>query len=323
MRAEMARHRPSVCALSEKLVDDLASNAALLRLAVSESASGARIIDAGIRARGSLEAGRRIAEICLGGLGDVSLAPFVPPAKWSASVFVRSSDPVTACLASQYAGWHLTHETYRAMGSGPARAIRASEALFDELRYRDHGGRPALILEVNAPPPEPLIERIAADCDVAPGALTLILVPTASLAGTVQVVARVLEVALHKAHALHFPLERIVDGFGSAPLPPPSPDGVQAMGRTNDAILYGGNVHLFVEGPEAEAAALARGLPSCTSKAHGETFAAIFDACGRDFYAVDPMLFSPARVSVTALESGRSFTHGRLNESILDRSFAA
>ena len=62
-----------------------------------------------------------------------------------------------------------------------------------------------------------------------------------------------LEVALHKAHELHFPLENIVDGIATAPLSPPHPDFVQAMGRTNDAIIYAGRAHLFVKG-SAEAA---------------------------------------------------------------------
>ncbi len=79
--------------------------------------------------------------------------------------------------------------------------------------------------------------------------VTFIFAPTQSLAGSVQVVARVLEVALHKAHELKFPLSRIVDGIASAPLSPPHPDFIQAMGRTNDAIIYGGRAHLFVTGP--------------------------------------------------------------------------
>ncbi|HEY9215209.1 MAG TPA: methenyltetrahydromethanopterin cyclohydrolase, partial [Ancylobacter sp.] len=107
-----------------------------------------------------------------------------------------------------------------------------------------------------------------------------------------------------------------------APLPPPAPDFINAMGRTNDATLYGGDVHLFVEGPEAEAQQLAEGLPSSTSRDYGRSFAEIFAAYKGDFYAMDPMLFSPARVTVTALETGRSFTYGAFNEVILDTSFA-
>ena len=67
----------------------------------------------------------------------------------------------------------------------------------------------------------------------------------------------------------NFPLERIVDGMGAAPLAPPHPDFVTAMGRTNDAIIYGGQVHLFVTGP-AERGARAR-RTSCRAKARATT----------------------------------------------------
>ena len=71
---------------------------------------------------------------------------------------------------------------------------------------------------------------------------------------------------MHKVHALGFPLARVRDGLGTAPLPPPSPDFLTAMGRTNDAILFGGEVQLFVTGPEAEARDLAQKLPSSASR---------------------------------------------------------
>jgi methenyltetrahydromethanopterin cyclohydrolase len=149
----------------------------------------------------------------------------------------------------------------------------------------------------------------------------LILTPTRSLAGTVQVVSRVLEVAMHKAHELGFPLERIVDGSGTAPLPPPAPDFLNAMGRTNDAILFGGSVVLYVMGSDADAEALCNKLPSSASRDYGRPFAEVFKAYGYDFFQVDPMLFSPARVTVSSLESGNSFRSGALDPSLLERSF--
>ena len=318
---ERLAERPSVSKLTAPLVDHLIADATRLRLAVSDI-GGARIVDAGIKARGGIEAGRLIAEICLGGLGHVDIAAGARFTRWGTMLSVRTADPVLACLGSQYAGWSLAEGEFFALGSGPGRALYAKEDLYGELAYHDHADSAVLVLEVDQFPPDALVARIATDCGVPADRLTLILTPTRSLAGTVQIVARVLEVALHKAHALHFPLHRIVDGVGSAPLSPPAPDFVNAMGRTNDATLYGGDVHLFVEGPEAEAQQLAEGLPSSTSRDYGRSFAEIFAAYKGDFYAMDPMLFSPARVTVTALETGRSFTHGEFNEAILDASFA-
>ncbi|MFK8252184.1 methenyltetrahydromethanopterin cyclohydrolase [Ancylobacter terrae] len=317
-----ANTRPSVSALARPLVDALVADAPLLRLGVTRSPCGARIVDAGIEVRGGVEAGRRIAEICLGGLGKVTIADSARFRRWGNMVNVSTLDPVLACLGSQYAGWSLAEGDFFALGSGPARALWAKETLYGELAYKDSAEHAALVLEVDRTPPDSLVAHVAAECGVAPENLTLILTPTRSLAGTVQIVARVLEVALHKTHTLHFPLERIVDGIGSSPLPPPAPDFVSAMGRTNDATLYGGDVQLFVEGPEDEARELAEGLPSASSRDHGRTFGEIFTAYKGDFYAMDPMLFSPARVTVTALETGRSFTFGAFHEDILDRSFA-
>jgi methenyltetrahydromethanopterin cyclohydrolase len=175
---------------------------------------------------------------------------------------------------------------------------------------------------VDQRPPAALIEKVAKDCGVAPGGVTLILTPTKSLAGTIQIVARVLEVALHKLHELHFPLDRVVDGMGSAPLPPSAESFVAAMGRTNDAIIYGGSVHLFVRGPDADAENLAADLPSEGSRDYGRPFSEVFASYNGDFYAMDRLLFSPARVTVTALDSGRSFHGGNLDEALIDRSFS-
>ena len=212
------------------------------------------IIDAGINFHGGLEAGRLISEICLGGLGNVSLTHTSTAPQWPLSVYVHSSNPVLACLGSQYAGWQLSHgegkDAFYALGSGPGRAASLREPLYKELAYEDKSDKVCLVMEVDKNPPSELLAKMSEQCGVEPKNLTIILTPTKSLAGVVQVVARVLETALHKAHELKFPLERIVDGAGSAPLCPPIPDFVQAMGRTNDSILFAGRVQLFVSGSD-------------------------------------------------------------------------
>jgi len=313
--------RPSLARTVAPLVAALVADAQALRLRVSRGPRDVRIVDAGIEVDGGLEAGRRIAEICLGGLGRVALVPGGRFSPWDSLVSVSTCDPVLACLGSQYAGWSLAAGDFFALGSGPGRAIAAVETLFGELAYRDRGGEVALVLETSVPPPAEVVDEIAARCAVAPSDITLILTPTSSLAGAVQIVARVLEVALHKAHALHFPLEHIVDGIGSAPVCPPSPDFLTAMGRTNDAVLYGGDVQLFVRGPAEAARDLAQRLPSLASRDYGRPFAEIFAGYDNDFYKVDPLLFSPARVTVSAIDHGVSFTAGGFDPILISRSF--
>jgi methenyltetrahydromethanopterin cyclohydrolase len=317
---------PSVGKLSQPLVNRLIEDAGRYRVAVSRGPLGASLVDAGANVLGGIEAGLLIAEICMGGLGTVGLRAGRADDDWPWAIQVRSSQPVIACLGSQYAGWSLKASEggspWQALGSGPVRAAARRETIFQEIGYEDHADRNVLVLETNVPPPESVIAEVASAAGCAPDRLTVILTPTTSLAGSVQIVARVLEVALHKAHTLHFPLQHIVDGAGAAPLAPPAPDFLAAMGRTNDAIIYGGEVHLFVTGPDDRAKALADHLPSVDSRDFGAPFSEIFQRFGGDFYAIDPMLFSPAVVIVTCLESGRTHRSGRAAPEFLNASFA-
>jgi len=316
----------SVNARAAALVDKLSSGAAEYKIAVTRGELGERLIDAGAHVRGSIAAGLHIAEICMGGLGTVQLVASTTSPRWPWSIVVASSNPITACLASQYAGWRLTDgegkDAFFALASGPARALARKEKLFEELTYQDSADSATLVLESNRPPPSTVTRKIAQDCNVTPDRLSIIYASTQSLAGNVQIVARVLEVALHKAHELKFPLDRIVEGMGAAPLSPPHPNLTTAMGRSNDAIIYAGRAHLFVTGAADDARALAEQLPSTTSRDYGEPFAKIFQRFKGDFYAIDPMLFSPAEVIVTAIDSGESFHSGRLDLNLLDASFS-
>lgn len=317
--------QPSINLLSQPIVQKLVENADALRVGVEQDTSGVTLIDAGINHHGGLEAGRLISEVCLGGLGNVSLTHTNTAPQWPLSVYVHSANPVLACLGSQYAGWQLSHgegkEAFYALGSGPGRAASLREPLYKELAYEDKAGKVCLVMEVDKNPPSELLAKMSEQCGVDPKDMTIILTPTKSLAGVVQVVARVLETALHKAHELKFPLERIVDGAGSAPLCPPIPDFVQAMGRTNDSILFAGRVQLYVTGSDDDAKALANDLPSNTSKDYGKPFAKVFADAEYDFYKIDQMLFSPAQVSVTAMESGHTYFGGEVNLDLLKESF--
>ncbi len=308
------------------LTTALRGDAMILNLGVARGPLGETLIDAGAKQRGGVEAGLRIAEICMGGLGAVRLTTDNATPRWPWTIAVSSSQPVIACLASQYAGWSLAHGTgkdaFFALGSGPARALAQKEALFKDIGYRDQADVATLVIESGRSPPPEILDKVTSDCGVAPSALTVIYAPTQSLTGGAQVVARVLEVALHKAHELKFPLERIIDGMGAAPLSPPHPDFVTAMGRTNDAIIYGGRAQLYVSGPAEDAKGLAEALPSRASRDFGAPFAEIFRRFNGDFYAIDPMLFSPAEVIVTAVESGESFHAGAVHHTLLDASFA-
>ena len=155
-----------------------------------------------------------------------------------------------------------------------------------------------------------------------PANVTLLVAPTASLAGGVQIVARSVETALHKLAELKFDLSRIVSAHGTAPLPPVAANDLAAIGRTNDAILYGARVVLAVTGDDASLESIGPQVPSSSSRDYGEPFAAIFARYNNDFYAVDPHLFSPAEVVFQNVETGAMHTFGEVNPEVLARSFA-
>ena len=307
------------------LVEKLLDTADQLNISVHTTDGGAKIIDAGINYNGCLESGRLITEICMGGLGKVDLTMSSNTPNWPLTINVHSTDPVLSCLASQYAGWNLSfvkeEDNFNALGSGPCRALALKEDLFDDLNYSDKFYSTVVVLEVDRNPPQEIIDKITNDCSVSEKNLTIILTPTRSLSGSVQVVGRVLEVGMHKLHEIGFPLDKVIDGFGSAPVPPPAPDFLIGMGRTNDAILYGGTVHLFVDVPDDEAFELAKRLPSSTSSDYGKPFADIFKEYKYDFYKIDKLLFSPAKVIVSTIKTGKTFIEGSTNIDLVEKSF--
>ncbi len=290
-----------------------------LRIAIHRSESDATIIDCGVKVHGGLEAGVCLARVCLADLATVQIEASAG-APWPA-VTVRTDHPRLACMASQYAGWEVKSDKFFAMASGPMRSAAAREPLFADLNYRESADECVGVLESGKLPDAGVCRDIAEKCRVDPAKLTLLVAPTKSLAGTLQVVARSVETALHKLHELKFDLNRIGSAWGCAPLPPPAKNDLASIGRTNDAILYGGHALLYVRGDDASLQDIGPQTPSRASKDYGRTFADILAAYNHDFYQVDPLLFSPAVVSFVNLDTGNTFRFGETNPNILKRSF--
>ena len=312
-------------ARAAQIADAIAAEAAALRVRVARLEGGVRFIHCGIEAAGGLEAGRLLAEVCMGGAGQVAFSGFDCDGLSLPCVIVRTDHPALACLASQYAGWAIKPDGYFAMGSGPLRAVaRVEEALFEHLGYAEPADGPGvLVLETRQVPGAAALSWIQAKSGVAAQRLTILAAPTATPAAGVQISARVVETALHKLHELGFDVKNVLTAFGTAPLAPAAKNDVRAIGRTNDCVLYGGFVHLTVAGDDAELEALVPRVPSSASRDYGTPFYDLFKRYDGDFYKVDPLLFSPARVAVTNTRSGRTFEAGRPNAAVLKQSLLA
>jgi methenyltetrahydromethanopterin cyclohydrolase len=304
-----------------QIADAMATNAGQLRVAVRNLPGGARVIDAGIEVPGGFGAGRALAEICTGGLADIAYPPIPIGGDTWPGVRVWTDHPAVACMASQYAGWAIQVGKYFAMGSGPLRAhARVEKELFAKLGYAEQAQRGVLVLETRALPTDEVAAWVGQKAGLAPQQLTFVAAPTASLAGGVQIAARILETGLHKMDTLGFDVTKIVSGIGTAPLPPVAKNDLRAIGRTNDCILYGGQARYTVDADDAALAALVPKIPSSASKDYGTPFYEIFKRYDSDFYKIDPLLFSPAEVWLTSVQSGKTYHAGHLNPEVLRAS---
>ena len=303
------------------LADRCAERAVEMRVAVDRLPSGARVIDAGVNAAGGFAAGLMLAELCMGGLGHIEYAALTIGGDTWPGVHVWTDHPAHSCMASQYAGWAISPEGYFAMGSGPLRAkARVEHELFDKLAYAEDAGRGVLVLETRTLPTDEVAAWVARKANLSPSALTFAVAPTASIAGTVQIVARVIETGLHKMDTLGFDVTRVTSAMGTAPLAPVAKNDMRAIGRTNDCVLYGGQARYTIRADDEELAQLAERLPSTTSSDYGTPFYDIFKRYDNDFYKIDPLLFSPAEVWLTSATSGRTFHAGRVNAHVLRES---
>lgn len=302
------------------LVEQLLARPAEFGVAVSVQ-DGVTIIDCGVNAPGGWEAGRLFAAVCLGGLAQVALRwGDFGGWRWPA-VEVITDHPLRACLASQYAGWLVKQGKFSAMGSGPGRAVVCAEELFNEFGYADSSPVAIFCLESAKLPPPEAVRHIAERSGRRSVEIYLLTAPTASPVGSVQIAARAVETGLHKLKELGCDLGIVQNGWGICPVAPVAADNLGAVGRTNDAVLYGATVHYNVAGEDAALASLVGKVPSLASADYGQPFGELYRRYG-NFYDIDPLLFSPAEVWLSNQKTGRSFHAGKLRPDILRTSFA-
>jgi methenyltetrahydromethanopterin cyclohydrolase len=313
------------------LVQKLCNEAEKYNVTTEKSETGATLIDAGINADGGFFAGEIITEICLGGYGEAKVTPIQYGDMILPSVFVLTDHPALSTLASQFAGWQIKGEGFSAIASGPARALALKpKHLYEKLDYKEEASKAVLVLETEKKPPETVIMEIAEKCKVTPKNLFLIMFSTTSLAGATQVSGRIVETGLHKLERLGLDPLVVKHAWGYAPIVPVHPISGEAMGRTNDSILYGGVTNYALEyEDEQELEKIVKQAPSSSSKMLQEAkklaeknprFLEVFKEAGFDFYKIDPDIFAPAVVVVNNIKTGRTFRAGNLDNEVLKDS---
>ncbi len=305
--------RVSVNAGATLIVQRIMANAATLGVTVKPLINGTKVID---MTQGGLMSGKLFAEACMGGLGEVTFTGLNFDQLWLPGVSISVDRPSVACMASQFAGWEIKVGKFFALGSGPARALSCVEKLFEELDYRDEADVAVITLEGRKLPDEEVANYLADKCGVRPEALYILVAPTASIVGSVQIAARLVETGIHKMRELGFDIKQILSGYGTCPIAPVADNDLKAIGRTNDCVLYGGKAFYIVKAEDSSIDELVKKIPSSASKDYGTPFYDLFQRYG-DFYQIDPMLFSPAEVFVNNIADGKTYHAGKVNTEIM------
>jgi methenyltetrahydromethanopterin cyclohydrolase len=308
-----------------KLVAKLLADPDKYNVNVVTTPVGSTIIDTGVKAKGGYLAGKVVTEICLGGYGHADIYPQRYGSLRLPAIHVHTDHPAIATLGSQLAGWNLKVGAYQAIASGPARALALKpKKLFSQIGYSDQSDSAVIVLESANLPGEAVAAYIAEACGVSLDKLYILVAPTASVTGLTQISGRIVEMALHKLVKLDFDPRHVLHGFGYAPISPFHPDTLEAMGRANDMLLYGGSVHLTVEylQNETKLKNLVEQMPSAASKDYGRPFAEIFRSVDCDFYKINPDLFAPGEILITNVASGNCFQAGSINVDLLKTSIS-
>ena len=300
-----------------ELVDEALDFAGELDVVGYELDNGATVVDFGIDAAGGVEAGLLLAEIQTAGLanlrtrmGDLAGAP-------RQYVELSTDHPAVALLCSQKAGWEVTTESgFEGLGSGPARALVGRETEFERVGYYDSAEFATLAIESTTLPDEEVAEQVAEMAEVDAEGVFLPTFATGSTAGSVTTAARAAELAVFRLLEIGYEPTDVLHASGSAPLAPPTRDEPEAMGRTNDALAYGGEVHLQVARDDDRFGEIV----STASEEYGTPFVDVFEDADWDFYDVPESVFAPAQVTVDVVD-GPVYTVGETDEELLAESF--
>lgn len=308
--------------LAWKLAENLISNQEYYGVKVSKTSAGATVIDAGINAPGGYEAGIALTEICMGGAGQAKI-DFKRYGEYEVpSVIITTDFPAAAALGSQFAGWRIKDDNNIAICSGPARALALKpKNLYAELNFKDVSDKAVIVIESDIMPSDFVVEKVTTTCQVKPENLIILVAPTASVAGLVQVVGRIVETGIHKLHNCGLDPKEILYASGYAPIPALCNDFEVAMARTNDVLLYGGVVHYIVDyEDEAKLHSILSQAPSNAASNYGKPFLQIFREADRDFYKIDAKLFAPATLMINNKRTGKTLKAGQINPAVLAES---
>lgn len=300
-----------------QIIQQMAEKSQILKCNATHLSCGSLIVDAGVNTGGSITAGLEMAKVATAGLADIRLISNQLNDRMWPYIFIQTDHPDTACYYCQSASWQVDMASGKGMGSGPA-CIKGVRDKIVGINFLDESDCAVLVLESSILPDEESCVIWADLCGVNPDRFGVVVAPTSSLAGSVQIAARSIETALHRLVSLEGDVNWVKSAIGICPMAQPSGDDWQSIGMTNDVIMFGSQVILYVDEINNEILSeFANKIPASTSKDYGKRFLNIFEDAGRDFYQIDPGIFAPAEITLINLKTGHIHQSGRRDDKLL------
>jgi methenyltetrahydromethanopterin cyclohydrolase len=299
------------------IVKEMMARSRELGLMVGKLANGTTLIDAGVEAPGGLRAGLMVAKAALGGLAEVEVAP-IPYADDLVlpTVKVSTDFPVISLLVCQQPLPTIEVGEYSAITSGPGKALmRKPEEFFEISGYSEIARFAVFVMQSDDLPDEKVSSYIAKECRITPSDLFLIVAPTNSMAGAVQVSARVLEDPFRRLSFLGFDVNKVKCAVGSAPMTPVYPDIWKKQGiAPDDMLLYGSRVIFFAKPDEEDdLSSLVKELVTENSPFFGKSFFEILAEAGGRFKDIDFRKYTCAQATIYDLSNGKIYSAGKIH----------
>jgi len=308
--------------IEEKIIP----NKEILRIGVIKDNLGATIIDMGINYPGSWLAGKYFTEIGLGGLGEVNFCHIYIEKYKCIAVQVIVSRPLEAEMSSHVAYWRLKNpETGKITTiSGPIRAIKGADVYARAVDYRDpHPRKAVACIQTTKYPSNSFIKLIAREVEIDPKDIYILVAPTASIVGSIQISARTVEQVLPTLYDHNFNLNNIIHAYGIAPIAPIAKTELDAYGLVNDCVVYGNETILYVSCEDKEIISILDEIPfskKSNNDIYGLSFKEILQRCDCDWAKVPRDWDAPAKVIFHNQKSGHSFSTGKINYEMLSKS---
>ena len=302
--------------MATELVDEAIDFADELTIDVYGLEGDAAVLDFGVDVPGAVEAGLLLAEIQTAGLATVQTRMDTVAGAPTPYVELSTDHPALGLLCAGKAGWELSLDDFEGLGSGPARALVAEEDIFTRIGYEEEFDFAVLAVESETLPDEAVAAAVAERAGVPESGVFLPTFSTASITGSVVAAARAAELATFRLSELGYDPVEILSASGAAPVAPVADDEEAAMARTNDALAYGGQVHLTVDEPFDRFDEVV----STAGDDYGDPFADIFEDVGWDLSELPVDLFAPAQVTIDVV-GGDTHVVGDTDEDVLAESF--